>query len=97
MPLEALRPFRGGESHYTTAIPDPALLSLRQLERPEGDERMVASAGCKGAVAAAACAAVIGACSGGGSFSGPPSGTPAPLGLVVLHTNDNWGETKPCG
>lgn len=22
---------------------------------------------------------------------------PAPLPLVVLHTNDNWGETEPCG
>jgi hypothetical protein len=23
--------------------------------------------------------------------------TPLPLELVVLHTNDNWGETEPCG
>ena len=23
--------------------------------------------------------------------------TLAPLDLVVLHTNDNWGETEPCG
>jgi len=23
--------------------------------------------------------------------------TPAPIQLVVLHTNDNWGETEPCG
>ena len=23
--------------------------------------------------------------------------TRAPLDLVVLHTNDNWGETEPCG
>ena len=22
---------------------------------------------------------------------------PLPLELVVLHTNDNWGETDPCG
>jgi hypothetical protein len=22
---------------------------------------------------------------------------PAPSQLVVLHTNDNWGETEPCG
>jgi hypothetical protein len=22
---------------------------------------------------------------------------PAPAWLVVLHTNDNWGETEPCG
>lgn len=21
----------------------------------------------------------------------------APFDLVVLHTNDNWGETEPCG
>jgi hypothetical protein len=23
--------------------------------------------------------------------------TPSPIDLVVLHTNDNWGETEPCG
>jgi hypothetical protein len=23
--------------------------------------------------------------------------TPEPIRLVVLHTNDNWGETEPCG
>ena len=23
--------------------------------------------------------------------------TPKPIDLVVLHTNDNWGETDPCG
>jgi hypothetical protein len=22
---------------------------------------------------------------------------PAPVTLVILHTNDNWGETEPCG
>ena len=22
---------------------------------------------------------------------------PAPIQLTVLHTNDNWGETEPCG
>jgi hypothetical protein len=22
---------------------------------------------------------------------------PAPVDLVILHTNDNWGETEPCG
>jgi hypothetical protein len=29
----------------------------------------------------------------------PPTPLPtrAPLQLVVLHTNDNWGETEPCG
>lgn len=26
-----------------------------------------------------------------------PSPTRAPVQLVVLHTNDNWGETEPCG
>jgi hypothetical protein len=28
-----------------------------------------------------------------------PTPTPAPvqIELVVLHTNDNWGETEPCG
>jgi outer membrane biosynthesis protein TonB len=23
--------------------------------------------------------------------------SPSPIQLVVLHTNDNWGETEPCG
>jgi hypothetical protein len=33
----------------------------------------------------------------------PPTRTPTPIPtrepvqLVVLHTNDNWGETEPCG
>ena len=26
-----------------------------------------------------------------------PAITPARLQLVILHTNDNWGETEPCG
>lgn len=26
-----------------------------------------------------------------------PTATSSPLELVVLHTNDNWGETEPCG
>ncbi|MBN1660086.1 MAG: hypothetical protein JXA93_16920 [Anaerolineae bacterium] len=26
-----------------------------------------------------------------------PTPLPDPLPLVVLHTNDNWGETEPCG
>ena len=26
-----------------------------------------------------------------------PDLTPLPVDLVVLHTNDNWGETEPCG
>lgn len=26
-----------------------------------------------------------------------PTATPTPLRFVVLHTNDNWGETEPCG
>jgi hypothetical protein len=23
--------------------------------------------------------------------------TPGPIQLTILHTNDNWGETEPCG
>jgi len=33
-------------------------------------------------------------------LSGPtptPVPVPEPIQLVVLHTNDNWGETEPCG
>jgi hypothetical protein len=26
-----------------------------------------------------------------------PTVLPDPMQLVVLHTNDNWGETEPCG
>jgi hypothetical protein len=26
-----------------------------------------------------------------------PTLTPVPLHLVMLHTNDNWGEIDPCG
>ena len=26
-----------------------------------------------------------------------PTRVRAPLELTVLHTNDNWGETEPCG
>lgn len=26
-----------------------------------------------------------------------PAPTLAPIQLTVLHTNDNWGETEPCG
>jgi len=26
-----------------------------------------------------------------------PASTLASIQLVVLHTNDNWGETEPCG
>ncbi len=26
-----------------------------------------------------------------------PAPTSAPIQLAVLHTNDNWGETEPCG
>ena len=26
-----------------------------------------------------------------------PAPAPSPMQLVVLHTNDNWGETEPCG
>jgi len=27
----------------------------------------------------------------------PPTPTPEPLELVVLHTNDTWGYVFPCG
>jgi 2',3'-cyclic-nucleotide 2'-phosphodiesterase (5'-nucleotidase family) len=27
----------------------------------------------------------------------PPAPQPDPMQLVLLHTNDNWGETEPCG
>ena len=26
-----------------------------------------------------------------------PAPPPSPIQLVVFHTNDNWGETEPCG
>jgi len=26
-----------------------------------------------------------------------PSPRVGPISLVILHTNDNWGETEPCG
>jgi hypothetical protein len=26
-----------------------------------------------------------------------PTPTAAPVQMVILHTNDNWGETEPCG
>jgi len=26
-----------------------------------------------------------------------PSPGVGPVSLVILHTNDNWGETEPCG
>jgi hypothetical protein len=26
-----------------------------------------------------------------------PTATLAPAQLVIVHTNDNWGETEPCG
>lgn len=29
--------------------------------------------------------------------SGIEAGVRPELELVVLHTNDNWGETEPCG
>lgn len=33
------------------------------------------------------------------AVSGPMSSMPTPMAsqLLVLHTNDNWGETEPCG
>lgn len=29
--------------------------------------------------------------------SAMPTPTVGPVSLVILHTNDNWGETEPCG
>jgi 2',3'-cyclic-nucleotide 2'-phosphodiesterase (5'-nucleotidase family) len=26
-----------------------------------------------------------------------PTPTPQPIGLTVLHTNDTWGYSEPCG
>ena len=46
------------------------------------------------------------ACSGGAVGGDSLAASPAtftpkdrrePMQLVVLHTNDNWGETEPCG
>jgi len=31
-----------------------------------------------------------------GKGSGP-GGAREPIELVILHTNDNWGESEPCG
>ena len=31
------------------------------------------------------------------TFSQTSTATPELLDLLVLHTNDNWGETEPCG
>jgi hypothetical protein len=31
-----------------------------------------------------------------GQESGP-GGAREPIELVILHTNDNWGESEPCG
>ena len=31
------------------------------------------------------------------TLTAAPSATPMPLELLILHTNDNWGETEPCG
>jgi len=31
------------------------------------------------------------------AVTGAARAAAAPVQLVVLHTNDNWGETEPCG
>lgn len=36
------------------------------------------------------------ACSGG-AVAVVPDATAEPARLLVLHTNDNWGETRICG
>ena len=41
------------------------------------------------------CSIGVAACSTGAVTT--PSATAAPVSLLVLHTNDNWGETEPCG
>ena len=33
----------------------------------------------------------------GSSVAHAALATPLPAGLLILHTNDNWGETEPCG
>lgn len=47
-------------------------------------------------VGAAAFILTAAGCSGAEAVM-PPKPPPEPIELVVLHTNDNWGETKPCG
>jgi 2',3'-cyclic-nucleotide 2'-phosphodiesterase (5'-nucleotidase family) len=42
-------------------------------------------------------AVLVTACDGSGLADSAPPPTPEPITLTVLHTNDNWGETKPCG
>lgn len=41
-------------------------------------------------------AAAAAACAGGAANVGPEA-TAAPARVTVLHTNDNWGETRICG
>jgi hypothetical protein len=53
---------------------------------------------CYAAVAAmAVLGAAAGGCDGGMAATAEPTPLPDPISLTVLHTNDNWGETKPCG
>lgn len=48
------------------------------------------------AVACALSSSFIGACASPTTRPGEPEAL-EPIDLVVLHTNDNWGEVEPCG
>jgi 2',3'-cyclic-nucleotide 2'-phosphodiesterase (5'-nucleotidase family) len=55
--------------------------------------RSLASALATAAVAVAG----LTACVPGSAVEPMPTATPEPIEVTILHTNDNWGETKPCG
>lgn len=40
---------------------------------------------------------LVAGCGSGTAATPEPTPLPEPIALTVLHTNDNWGETKPCG
>ncbi len=56
-----------------------------------------------GALLGSLLAALLSGCATPGITPSPPGADkplvaqPAPQPLVVLHTNDNWGEVEPCG
>ncbi len=41
--------------------------------------------------------ATVGATGPTNTALAPTPAAPAPDQLTILHTNDNWGETEPCG
>jgi hypothetical protein len=53
-------------------------------------------AGRRALVAACGTLALVTACTAAGGHA-KPTPTPAAADLVILHTNDDWGETRPCG